>query len=88
MTTAALIANKSKEISRLNSVYVNLLKNAGVTYIEGKGSLLDAHTVQVLARNRLQAVTCTQQHAYDTASSCYSHKWLEMGLVQCMLVRP
>lgn len=47
MACAGLIANKSKEISRLNSVYVNLLKNAGVAYYEGKGSLLDAHTVQV-----------------------------------------
>lgn len=44
---AALIANKAKEISRLNSVYVNLLRNAGVAYYEGKGSLLDKNTVQV-----------------------------------------
>lgn len=43
----ALIANKSKEITRLNSVYNNLLKNAGVDYLEGKGSLVDAHTVKV-----------------------------------------
>lgn len=42
------MANKSKEISRLNNVYVNLLKNAGVSYYEGKGSLIDAHTVQVM----------------------------------------
>eukprot|EP00878_Enallax_costatus_P014556 GHUV01015227.1.p1 GENE.GHUV01015227.1~~GHUV01015227.1.p1 ORF type:complete len:416 (+),score=110.51 GHUV01015227.1:307-1554(+) len=42
-----LMANKSKEISRLNSVYVNLLKNAGVSYYEGKGSLIDRNTVQV-----------------------------------------
>jgi hypothetical protein len=43
----ALIANKAKEISRLNSVYNNLLRNAGVAYYEGKGSLLDKNTVQV-----------------------------------------
>lgn len=43
----ALIANKSKEISRLNSVYVNLLKGAGVDYFEGKGSLVDKKTVKV-----------------------------------------
>lgn len=43
----ALIANKAKEITRLNSVYNSLLKNAGVDYIEGKGSLVDAHTVKV-----------------------------------------
>lgn len=45
---AALIDNKSKEITRLNSVYNSLLKNAGVEYLEGKGSLVDAHTVKVL----------------------------------------
>jgi len=44
---SALISNKAKEITRLNSVYNNLLKNAGVDYIEGKGSLVDAHTVKV-----------------------------------------
>jgi glutathione reductase (NADPH) len=47
VAAAALIANKTKEITRLNSVYNNLLKNAGVDYIEGKGSLVDAHTVKV-----------------------------------------
>lgn len=47
VAAAALIANKTKEITRLNSVYNNLLKNAGVDYIEGKGSLVDAHTAKV-----------------------------------------
>lgn len=42
-----MIANKTKEITRLNSVYNSLLKNAGVDYLEGKGSLVDAHTVKV-----------------------------------------
>eukprot|EP00879_Flechtneria_rotunda_P016082 GHRR01016823.1.p1 GENE.GHRR01016823.1~~GHRR01016823.1.p1 ORF type:complete len:482 (+),score=161.44 GHRR01016823.1:604-2049(+) len=42
-----LIANKSKEINRLNSVYNNLLKNAGVAFFEGKGSIVDANTVKV-----------------------------------------
>eukprot|EP00775_Hariotina_reticulata_P005372 gene5372-5607_t len=43
----ALIANKSKEITRLNSVYVNLLRNAGVDYFEGHGMLVDKNTVKV-----------------------------------------
>jgi len=42
-----LIANKTKEVERLNSIYGNLLKNAGVAYYEGKGVLTDAHTVEV-----------------------------------------
>jgi pyruvate/2-oxoglutarate dehydrogenase complex dihydrolipoamide dehydrogenase (E3) component len=53
----ALIANKAKEISRLNSVYVNLLRNAGVAYYEGKGSLLDKNTVQV---RHMRIVQCNE----------------------------
>jgi len=42
-----LKANRAREISRLNGVYVQLLESAGVTIIEGWGRLLDAHTVEV-----------------------------------------
>ncbi len=42
-----LIANKDREIDRLNGIYVGLLESAGVTLIEGRGRLRDAHTVQV-----------------------------------------
>lgn len=39
--------NKKSEISRLNSVYNNLLTGSGVDLIEGRAHLLDAHTVGV-----------------------------------------
>ena len=42
-----LIANKNKEISRLNSIYDRLLKNAGVEVFDGHAVLEDAHTVKV-----------------------------------------
>lgn len=42
-----LIANKDAEIDRLEGIYRNLLKNAGVELIEGRGHLIDAHTVRV-----------------------------------------
>ena len=42
-----LMQNKNKELDRLNDVYMNLLNKAGVKYIEGRGTLVDAHTVQV-----------------------------------------
>lgn len=42
-----LIANKDKEIDRLNAVYLSLLDNAGVTLFSVHGKLLDAHRVQV-----------------------------------------
>lgn len=44
---STLIKNKNAEISRLNGIYENLLKNAGVDLIEGRATLVDAHTVAV-----------------------------------------
>jgi glutathione reductase (NADPH) len=41
------LENKTKEIVRLNGVYQRILSNAGVTMVEGAGSLVDAHTVEV-----------------------------------------
>lgn len=43
----ALIANKNREIERLNGVYRRLLANAGVDLYEGRASLVDRHTVAV-----------------------------------------
>lgn len=42
-----LIANKDKEIDRLNGIYENLLSNAGVEILHGTASLLDANTVKL-----------------------------------------
>ncbi|MES2414013.1 MAG: glutathione-disulfide reductase [Pseudomonadota bacterium] len=42
-----LKANRAREISRLNGIYVQLLENAGVKIIKGWARLLDAHTVEV-----------------------------------------
>lgn len=39
--------NKNREIERLNGIYGNILKNSGVTLINGKASFVDAHTVEV-----------------------------------------
>jgi glutathione reductase (NADPH) len=48
---AALIRNKDREIGRLNGVYARLLDAAGVTRIEGRARLLDAHRVAVGERS-------------------------------------
>jgi glutathione reductase (NADPH) len=45
-----LIANKDKEIGRLNGVYRKLLQDAGVTIFPGHAELLDAHTIAVDGR--------------------------------------
>lgn len=44
---STLIANKNREIHRLNGIYRNLLVNSGVTLLEGHARLQDAHTVEV-----------------------------------------
>lgn len=44
---ATLIANKNREIERLNGIYRNLLVNSGVTLLEGHARLLDEHSVEL-----------------------------------------
>ncbi|PKL94959.1 MAG: glutathione-disulfide reductase, partial [Gammaproteobacteria bacterium HGW-Gammaproteobacteria-8] len=45
-----LVAAKEREISRLEGVYRRLLESAGVEVFDGRGQLLDAHTVEVGGR--------------------------------------
>jgi glutathione reductase (NADPH) len=47
---AQLIENKNEEIRRLNGVYDRLLQGSGVTIINGRAQLLDAHTVTVAGK--------------------------------------
>ncbi len=44
---AQLIANKDREIERLNGIYRGLLDSAGVELFEGRARLLDPHTVEI-----------------------------------------
>jgi len=41
------IANKNKEIARLNGIYERMLGNAKVEIVRGRATLVDAHTVEV-----------------------------------------
>ena len=43
----SLIAAKDRELDRLEGIYHNILKNAGVTELTGTGRLVDQHTVDV-----------------------------------------
>ena len=45
-----LVANKDREITRLNGVYERLLSGAGVDLLRGRAVLVDAHTVEVEGR--------------------------------------
>ena len=44
---STLVANKDKEIDRLNAIYIRLLEGANVEVLNGRGVLKDAHTIQV-----------------------------------------
>ncbi|MDR0278828.1 MAG: glutathione-disulfide reductase [Paucimonas sp.] len=44
---AQLIANKNREIQRLNGIYRNLLVNSGVTLLEGHAKITGPHEVEV-----------------------------------------
>lgn len=47
---AKLIANKNREIARLNGVYRKILGDAGVDILDGHAEILDAHTVALDGR--------------------------------------
>jgi len=42
-----LIKNKDNELDRLNGIYLNILKNNNVDLKEGRGVIIDKHTVEV-----------------------------------------
>jgi len=48
---ATLRDNKTEEISRLNGIYDNILGGAGVEIINGRGRLVDQHTVEVAGKH-------------------------------------
>ncbi len=47
---ATLIANKDREIDRLNGIYLGMLEGAGVSLIEGRAELKDRHTLDIGGR--------------------------------------
>ncbi|KAL5702082.1 glutathione-disulfide reductase [Ranunculus cassubicifolius] len=44
---STLMANKNAELQRLTGIYKNILKNANVKLIQGRGKIVDPHTVDV-----------------------------------------
>ncbi|SCA58300.1 Glutathione reductase [Candidatus Terasakiella magnetica] len=45
-----LIDTKNRELTRLNGIYNNILSSNGVETIEGRGTLIDEHTVEVAGK--------------------------------------
>ena len=54
---AMLVANKDREIARLEAAYGATLAKAGVTVAKSRAVLLDPHTVQLATGDRLRAAT-------------------------------
>jgi glutathione reductase (NADPH) len=52
---ATLIANKDKEIARLEAAYGSLLEKSGVKVVKNRATLVDAHAVQVANGDRVRA---------------------------------
>ncbi len=50
-----LIANKDREIARLEAAYTATLEKAGVTIVKSRAVLADAHTVQLANGDRVRA---------------------------------
>jgi len=47
-----LVANKDREVARLNGVYERLLTGAGVEIVRARAKVLDPHTVEVAGKRR------------------------------------
>ncbi|MBW7849555.1 MAG: glutathione-disulfide reductase [Rhodospirillales bacterium] len=47
---ARLVSRKNAEIDRLNGIYMRILREAGVTLLEGRARLADPHTVEIGGR--------------------------------------
>lgn len=45
-----LISAKDRELDRLNEIYLRMLGNAGVQVVDGRGVIVDPHTVEVEGR--------------------------------------
>ena len=50
-----LIANKDREIARLEAAYTSTLAKAGVTIVKSRAVIADAHTVQLATGERVRA---------------------------------
>ena len=48
----AFLAEKDKEIARLSGIYVTNLQNAGAELVHAKARLVDAHTVELVGKDR------------------------------------
>ena len=73
LTWERLQENKKQELARLNGVYLKLLDGAGVRYLEGRGTIVDPHTVEVAGKRytvRQGRLTSHSQSNVWPSSTC------------------
>lgn len=47
-----LVAAKDRELDRLNGIYIRMLRDAGVQILDGRGTIVDEHTVEIAGERR------------------------------------
>ncbi|HET9716543.1 MAG TPA: glutathione-disulfide reductase [Pseudolabrys sp.] len=52
-----LIANKDREIARLEAAYINTLERFGVSLLKGRATFQDSHTIRMSSGERIRAGT-------------------------------
>ena len=45
-----LVAAKDRELDRLNAIYIRMLRDSGVQILDGRGTIVDAHTVEIAGK--------------------------------------
>jgi glutathione reductase (NADPH) len=45
-----LVAAKDRELDRLNAIYIRMLRDSGVQILDGRGTIVDPHTVEVAGK--------------------------------------
>jgi len=66
-----LMDKKSAEVGRLNGIYGRLLKNSGCDYVEGRGRILDPHSVEVTAPDGTTRVLKTKNILVATGGRAF-----------------
>jgi glutathione reductase (NADPH) len=64
-----LIANKDRELDRLNGIYLKLLADSGVRLFDGHGRVLDAHTIEIEASDCTKQVVTSERIMVATGGS-------------------
>ena len=66
-----LMDKKTAEVQRLNGIYGRLLKNSGCDYVEGRGKIVDPHSVEVTAPDGTKTILKTKNILVATGGRAF-----------------